>query len=290
MAFPIRFGAAWLLAYREEPFSSEIARLAANVAAGNGFANPYICPTGPSSHTAPAYAFLLSILFGLFSEGPFRQTAIVLQACIASSLLYALLPWAATRLGFSLQTGLAAGLFGALFPLYLSTEARGQWESPLIALAFLLLLVTGIKLGDAPSIRSALQMGILSGVSLYLAPQLLPPLVILLLAACFRSKPALRMAFLATAVSLLLITPWLLRNYLHFEKLIFMRGSLGLELSIAYSDIASPTFAETTPVVATENRTAGRSIPATNPRSVRLSNKWASLPIFASRLSRRSPG
>lgn len=244
MAALVRLVSAQFLGYAEEPFAGEIRRLAVNLAMQNEFANPYICQTGFSTHTAPLYPWLLSLIFRVIPEGLMREQALVVLASACTGIAYALLPWWCACFKWRSRIGTVSGFLGAGLPLYAFTEARGQWEAPLVAAA--MLLMTGIAAGwihHSPTWTGAVIWGSLSGISFYLAPQLLPPFLILLLLMVWRWRYQALPLILSAGMAFLTVSPWLVRNYVHFSRFIFVRGNLGLELAVAYSPISSPTFA-----------------------------------------------
>ena len=56
----------------------------------------------------------------------------------------------------------------------------------------------------------------------------------------FRSY--LRFSLILLFAAAIVLTPWTLRNYYAFHRLIFVRGSFGLQLAIANNDSALPAF------------------------------------------------
>lgn len=116
---------------------SELERVALAVAHGEGFANPYMIPTGPTAHVAPVYALLLALVFRTCGAGVLGELVKQSLCCTVTAVQYALLPLAARAFGFRFRVGVLAGCLGAFLPLKFHTELWGDWEQPYAALAFI---------------------------------------------------------------------------------------------------------------------------------------------------------
>jgi hypothetical protein len=227
----------------ELPLGSESVRLARSLAQRGAFADPFaVMPTGPTAHLAPVYPFLYSVILRLFGVGSAAvHVAWVFNvACVALQL--GLLPLVASRIGIGVSPGIVGGVLGTI-SLYAPIDTR--WESffagTLLLLAYLLTerSFSGQKLGLSAA------TGGLWGVVI-----LTNPVAALLLIAwplssvCCRArsewcKNALRLGLLVAA-ALLVVTPWIARNYARFGTLIFVRDNLGLELYTGNNDCAAP--------------------------------------------------
>lgn len=244
LALIVRLSLAFWLHYPSEPLSGEIRRLAANLATTGEFANPYICTTGRSAHTVPGFPLLMSILMRIWPEGYARETALIALGSLATGIVYGILPLFAKYVGLPYQLGFIAGALGAILPVHGWLEARGVWEAPYVAIFLLGILSSFCSLAAQPNLAKAAGAGLLCGIGFYFGPQLLPVFIVLC-ASClviWRIRPLFPIA--AMVVGLLITVPWNLRNYYALGKWSFMRDNLGLELSVAYSDITSPTFLE----------------------------------------------
>src|SRR5450631_283301 len=136
LAFVIRAALVFALRYytTDLDLGSEISHIAAQFARNFTFANPYMCPTGPTAHAAPAFPMILGSIYRAFAPGPAREIATCLVGTAVSSTIYALLPWLAVSLGFRRIVGVLAGVFGAAVPLFFWIEARGIWDAPYVCL------------------------------------------------------------------------------------------------------------------------------------------------------------
>src|SRR5260370_41969159 len=80
-------GIALIHSYRVKLDNDESALIAASLASGQGFSNPFGPPTGPTAWLGPVYPFVLSGFFRAF--GPYTRAAIVaalLLNCLISAV------------------------------------------------------------------------------------------------------------------------------------------------------------------------------------------------------------
>jgi len=206
-------------------------RVAANLAAGRGFVNPYCCESGPTGHVSPGFAYLLAAEY-LLVRGPMRAIVISVVSCIVSSAVYAMTPWLAESLGFSRLTGRWAGLAGAAVPLFFWIEVCGVLEAPYIALA----LVIGVALTlGAKSLRGLALSGAAWGAGFWFAPNALPVMLGCAAVAISRlpRRAALPGAVLLITPAAAIISPWIVRDYVVLHGLFWVRDNMGLELRVS---------------------------------------------------------
>lgn len=201
----------------------ETVRVALSLAHHGTFADPFRLPTGPTAHLAPGFPAVLSAIYRIFGDGMVGETAKRVLGCAVSALSYALLPALGRACGFRVGVGIAAGLFGAVFPLNRYEEVSGNFESPWVAL-FLLLLVYGVAANKKMP---------LAGVGLLFAPVLAPVFLVFAVA---------RRWWIPLALAVLLTAPWALRNHYELGAWIWSRDNLGLELDLSNRDGAAPTL------------------------------------------------
>jgi hypothetical protein len=243
----VRMALAIVLHTLNKPDRYEMERAALSLARYGILGNPYLIPTGPTAHVAPAYALLLAAIFRLFGDGVRGELVKKLCASAATSAQYALLPVVSPALGMTRRVGLIAGLAGALIPIKLATEMYGDWEAPFAALA-LLLLVYRIAVtwrdGRFPIRRGFLQ-GLGWGAALLCSPNLLPVFFAIMALGLWRvgrSRPRKYLGYAAANIVAiaLCLTPWAIRNQRALGSPIFTRSNFGIELHMSNNDLASP--------------------------------------------------
>jgi hypothetical protein len=221
----------------------ETSRIAASIANGQGFSNPFQEPTGPSALIPPVYPYLLGGIFSVFGVFTVMSYCVAIAVnIIVHALTCLFLYWAAGE-AFGRRAGLFAAIALATFPLFfyplvllhvlgnvnagvgLFLPPHAIWYTHLSALAIVLLIWLTLR-------RSHWTVyGIAWGISALVNPG------ILALAPAFMAwrlwhRASWQNVGLATVVAVLCVTPWLVRNYLVFQSPVFIRDGFGLELKV----------------------------------------------------------
>jgi hypothetical protein len=226
---------------------SEAVLVARSLAAHGTFADPFASmKTGLTAHVAPMYPFLYSLILRVFGTG---HTALqVAWACnvFCFALQMGLLPLLSSRLQLGVLPGIIAASLGTL-SLYSPIDTR--WEPFLAGLLLLLAFLATERSLVTQSGAATLGAGALWGVSI-----LTNPVLVLLLVAwpvCWiwsqrpedRAKCFQRFLIIA-ALGLIVVSPWIVRNYARFGAIIFVRDCLGMQLQNANNSCAAPALRE----------------------------------------------
>ncbi len=238
----------------------EIQAIAVSLAETGRFADPYMLPTGPTSHLPPIPPLLKGVIYRLFGLTLTAGYLVWLLDAIIFASLWGLMPWAAARLGLTAAAGWFAGVVGALLP-----ESPGHGEG-LAALSLALLTVafaTRWHASRQPRARSLL-LGIAAGASFHVQPAILPVVLGWMLLELWwrRDRRTGRcLAMLALGMSIACL-PWGWRNYRALDAIFFVRSNLGLELRMGNHDGATATMDAM-------DRMGGHRHPRTDEREVR---------------------
>lgn len=222
------------------PETPESWHLAHNLRATGRFANPFATlDTGPSAHLAPAFpaflAFITSV-FGVDSRGAF---AYQFTAALAMSLLLGLFPVVSQILGMGILPGVIAASIWLTGKLFLFPSWEATYTSLLIAIA------TGCfrwLLGStAANLKVALLLGFSMGLLTLLTPTCIPVFLCWLIWLALSRKVCLFSAPAAALVLLpaVMVVPWMVRNYLVFDRIILVRDDLGEAVSTSNNDCAA---------------------------------------------------
>jgi hypothetical protein len=154
-----------------------------------------------------------------------------------ATLVLLMLPAVARKLGLSSAAGWVAAFVAACLPAHLWDEVTGHHDQVAGALAFLGLLwvFADLRQSGWSDRRAVLRAGILLGLTALLCPNLL------LVPALFFSvewargegerQRIFRCALILSAVGLVLVSPWVARNYLALGGFVPLRSNFGLELA-----------------------------------------------------------
>jgi hypothetical protein len=245
---------------------AECELIAKSIATYNLFGDPYKVPTGATAHHAPAYPFLLSLVFGAFGYGSAGALAMMIMNISFASLQYALVPFLGLFKG-STRALLVAAFLGALVPWRIYKDIR--WETSLTGLALLLAVLATLR-AWTPPVRSGtasevfnnpeehgrvpprnaaayftsrnVLFGLSWGLLFLTCPAALPAFLIVLL--LFATKQGWKPAFWAAAICGLTILPWCVRNYVQLGGLVFIRDNFPIEFHVSNNDFASPILTE----------------------------------------------
>ncbi len=197
-------------------------------------------PTGPSAFAPPLYPYLLAGIFRLF--GVFTPTSywIAVTLNILAHALSCVLLYRITKAVFGDRSALYASTALATFPLifqpllYFHVVAgayqRGMFITPIMVWYTTFSELTILSL-IWMTLRQSwwLPYGVVWGIAALLNPTILAVLPFFLAWRVWQ-KGRVRDLLLAVAVMILFITPWMIRNYFVFHRMVFIRDGLGLEL------------------------------------------------------------
>ncbi len=223
-------------------WGTEVTRIAASIANGNGFSSPFREPTGPSAWIPPVYPYLLAGIFRGF--GTFTAAAywVVVLLNITLHAFACVLLFVLSGEIFGPRVGWYSGCALAGFPLLFFPLAllhvlggpSGQglfippnliWYTHFSELAILLLI--WLTLHPPNSIIRGAIWGLIV---------LTNPTVLALAPAFFAwslwRKESWRALGLSCFLAALCVAPWLVRNYLVFHQTVFIRDNLGVELRV----------------------------------------------------------
>jgi hypothetical protein len=221
----------------------ETLAVAHSLATNGTFANPFrVMDTGPTAHVAPAFPFLVALLIKVFGDGPAGLFALRLMDVLVYAVQLSLLPLLAARFGIKLWAGFLAG--GAyLFGVFIDPS----WEANCLGLVLICLafpMYAGLR--STLSAKSALVAGVLWGVAMLMNPLTVLGFVAWLLMIGFAGHTTMRTR-LVLFVPLLIVMPWMIRNFLVFGRPVFVRDNFGLELAVSNSSCTTYTAAIQTP-------------------------------------------
>jgi 4-amino-4-deoxy-L-arabinose transferase-like glycosyltransferase len=227
-------------------FGWEMGRIAAALASGRGFSDPFGPPTGPTAWEPPLYPHLMAVvflIFGIYS----KASAFVLLAfnSICSAVTCIPIFWIARRM-FSEKVAVGSAWVWALLPNVMFWCTRSVWETSLSALLLATIIWLTLILEDRDGLSPWFEFGLLWGIVALNSPSLLSFLPAAGLWAWYRRTKQGKRSFagvvLASVVFFVCITPWLVRDYETFGEFIFIRDNFGAELRLGNGNGADGTL------------------------------------------------
>jgi len=224
----------------------EMANIGYSLASGHGFASPWGGYTGPTAWTAPVYPWVVSLafrLFGVYSDGA------AFAMLTFNSIFSALTCWTIYRIArrvFNPKVAAWSGWAWALFPYAIYWPVIWIWETSLSAFLLSLLFMLTLEMEGESRLWLWSGYGALWGIAALTGTSLLAWLPFSGCWLAWQLHRAGKRFVLPVALSALafwgVITPWLMRNYVAFDKLIFIRGDFGSELRTGNNPMAHGTF------------------------------------------------
>jgi hypothetical protein len=227
-------------------FGWEMGRIAAAIASGHGFSDPFGAPTGPTAWEPPLYPYLTAgafDIFGIYS----RASAFVLLAMNSFFSALTCIPiFLIARRIFSEKVAVGSAWTWALLPYAMSWCTRWVWETSLSALLLAVIFWLALTMEDREGLQPWMEFGLLWGIAALNSPVLLAFLPASGLWAWYhraqRRKPSFAGVVLASAIFVACLTPWLVRNHQTFGKFIFIRDNFGAELRLGNGNGADGTW------------------------------------------------
>jgi 4-amino-4-deoxy-L-arabinose transferase-like glycosyltransferase len=222
-------------------FGWEMGRLARSIAQGHGFSSPTDHDSGPSAWTAPFYPYVLAAVFKVFGIYSSASAWVILTF---NSLFAALTCGTLYRVGDRIFGKLVAWRTAwtwAVFPYLIYWPVRVVWEASFTTFLLSFILWRVIDLADRKTPRTSdwVVFGLLWGFMALTNTAVLilfPCLLVWVLCQLSPVSRRFRGAIVAVLVVLLAVTPWTIRNFRTFGRLIFIRDNLPLELHEANND------------------------------------------------------
>jgi 4-amino-4-deoxy-L-arabinose transferase-like glycosyltransferase len=227
-------------------FGWEMGRIAAAIARGQGFSNPFDVITGPTAWEPPLYPYLTAGVFRLFGVYSPASAFVLLSINSLFSALTCIPIFLIARRIFSEKVAVGAAWTWALLPYAMAWCTRWVWETSLSALLMATIFWLVLSMEDREGLRPWLWFGLLWGIAALNSTVLLSFLPASGLWAWYKrakkGKRSLAGVILASVVFAACITPWLVRNYQTFGKFIFIRDNLGAELALGNGRLADGTW------------------------------------------------
>lgn len=216
-----------------ESVAYEHGQIAENLLAGKGFSIELLGAEGPTSQQAPFYPFLLAAFYALFGVGSAKAIlAVQLLQCLAGAGLVLAVVWLAWSLVPDQPAlGWIAGLGAAVYPTHLYMVTHLQ-----VAVWAALLLTVLLAVVVSPRWRAtrggAILAGLLAGALLLVEPILVLALPVSAVAFWLAERRRLARAAwgrlgLMTAVTVVVIAPWVVRNAAVHGEFVFIKSTFG---------------------------------------------------------------
>jgi hypothetical protein len=227
------------------PNGAETVNVARSLAEHGTFANPFAAgDTGPTAHVAPVYPFVFALFLKTFGTG---YACLLILWVLTLALLagqMAILPWLTSQIGLGAGPGTVAAVLGVI-SMHASIDTR--WESYIVGSLLLAAAVLTYHNSTWMTVSGAALLGAFGGVIVLTNPVavlLLFAWPVIMVARAQKSRDPLKRLVVLFGVAMLVVAPWIARNYMRFGAFIFVRDNLGLELAVGNNPCAGATLAQ----------------------------------------------
>ena len=213
-------------------FGWEMGRVGRSIALGHGFASPYEGNTGPTAWEPPLYPYLIGGVFKVFGIYTQASAWVLLSTnCVFATLTCIPIFLIAHRI-FGERVAVWSAYAWALCPYVWYWSVRWIWDTTFTPLILTCLFLIALELQDWRGWRGWVLFGALYGVG-----ALGNPTMLAFLPFCglwiwrqryCRGLSSLGGIALASVVFFLVLTPWLVRNYKVFGRVV-LRDDFGLQ-------------------------------------------------------------
>lgn len=218
-------------------FGWEMGRIARSIATGQGFSSPTDLPSGPSAWTPPLYPYILAGVFKLFGVYSAASAWVILAFNSIFAALTCLTLYRIAERIYGIAVARATAWTWAVFPYVIYWPVRVVWETSLTAFLLSLALLLTLRMADEPPrLRAWILFGLLWGVIALTNTAVVSMLPFCLLWLLSQRPRQLVGAGLCVLAAVLVVSPWLVRNYEVFGRFIFVRDNLPLEMYEANND------------------------------------------------------
>jgi 4-amino-4-deoxy-L-arabinose transferase-like glycosyltransferase len=218
-------------------FGYETGRIARSIAQGQGFSNPLFSNTGPTIWMTPVYPYIVAGVFKIFGIYTTISAFVLLSLNALTSALTCIPIFFIARKTFSDRVASWAGWGWVFFPYAVYFPMERIWETWLSTLLLSLLFLAGIHLEDRQTrYLEWIGFGALWGLAALTSPVVLAVLPFLGALICYRrfrfGLEWLRPAMASILVLAAVVSPWFIRNYQVFHRLVPFRDNMGIVLRL----------------------------------------------------------
>jgi 4-amino-4-deoxy-L-arabinose transferase-like glycosyltransferase len=223
-------------------FGFEMGRVGRSIALGEGFSNPYGGNTGPSAWEPPLYPYLIGGVFKIFGIYTYASAWVLLAA---NSLLAALTTFPVfviAHRSFGRRVAIWSARAWALNPYVWYWSIHWIWDTTFTPLMLALIFLISLEMEQWPGWNGWVLFG-----SQWAIGGLANPAMLAFLPFCGlwvwwrrsrRGLPSFGGVVLSSFVFFLVLSPWLVRNYEVFGKIVFIRDDFGLQFRLGNNKLA----------------------------------------------------
>lgn len=236
-------------------FGYEAGRIARSIVEGRGFSSPLFEDTGPTAWMTPVYPYLVAGVFKVFGTYTKISAIVLLSLNALMSALVCVLVFLIARVSFGDRVAKWSGWAWAFCPYAIYFPVERIWETWLATLLLCVLFLITLNLENPAGIQAGfpragstnclpnhdrprrwIVFGLLWGLAALTSPALLSVLPILAGWVIYRRQRRGQRWFgvnvVAAVAFIAVISPWFVRNYEVFHRVVPFRDNMGIVLRL----------------------------------------------------------
>ena len=214
----------------------EAGKIAYSIVQGRGFCSPLFEETGPTAWMTPVYPYLVAGVFKVFGTYSKLSAVVLLSLNALTSALMCIFVVLIARISFGDRVAKWSGWGWAFCPYGIYFPVERIWETWLATLLLAALFWMTLKLEREDKFRNWIIFGLLWGVAALTSPAMLAVLPFLAAWVIYRRHRLGRRWFMvnlvATVAFIAIVSPWFIRNYKVFHRIVPFRDGMGLVLRL----------------------------------------------------------
>lgn len=219
-------------------FNDELSQIAVNLAQGRGFSSPFSNGSTPTAWLCPLVPLLWAFVIRCAGSANGLTAMILIYISALPSAACVVVYWLIARhilRGRPVAARIAL-IVAAIFSVWPESLyiLDFPWYFPWQELAVAVMVLLGMRWIDRPGLKTAAPLGISAGILALINVTPVPVFAVILLLPLFQQCEARRRIFGAATVSVVLsvlvISPWIVRNALVLHAFVPMRGNGGFSL------------------------------------------------------------
>jgi Dolichyl-phosphate-mannose-protein mannosyltransferase len=217
-------------------FGYETGRIARSIVEGKGFSNPLFADTGPTAWMTPVYPYLVAGVFKVFGVYTKASAIVLLSLNAVMSAIVCVPVFLIARISFGARVAKWSGWAWAFCPYGIYFPVERIWETWLATLLLCLLFLITLNLENENRYSRWVGFGLLWGVAALTSPAMLAALPFLAVWVIYRRHRCGERWFCVNVVAAIafiaVISPWFVRNYEVFHRVVPFRDGMGLVLRL----------------------------------------------------------
>jgi 4-amino-4-deoxy-L-arabinose transferase-like glycosyltransferase len=217
-------------------FGYEAGKIADSIVQGRGFSSPLFANTGPTAWMTPVYPYIIAAVFKVFGTYSKTSAIVLLSLNALMSALVCVLVFLIARITFGDRIAKWSGWAWAFCPYAIYFPVERIWETWLATLLLCLLFLIMLNLENENRFSRWAVFGLLWGFAALTSPAMLSVLPFLAAWVIYRRHRRGERWFavnvVATIAFIAIITPWFIRNYEVFHRVVPFRDNMGIVLRL----------------------------------------------------------